>query len=101
MGGFHIIMNFASVIGARFGIACLRDVMIESGIVAASLVDAVLNCKHYNRCIRSLKLVYEAMPRMKVLAFVAWLEKDSSRDILFTQGDQSSLIISEQIPLLS
>ena len=49
MGGFHIIMTFAAVIGARFGIASLRDLMIESGIVAAGSVGAVLNCKHNNR----------------------------------------------------
>lgn len=40
MGGFHIIMNFASVIGTRSGIAGLRGVMIKSGIVAAGSVDA-------------------------------------------------------------
>lgn len=95
MGGFHIIMNFASVVGAKFGIAGLRDLMIESGIVAAGSVDAVLNCKHYNRCIRSIKLVYEAMSRMKILAFVAWLEQDSSRDILFTQDDQNKDELTE------
>lgn len=91
MGGFHIIMNFASVIGARFGIAGLRDLMIESGIFAFSSVDAVLNCKHYNRCIRSLKLIYGAVSGMKILVFVTWLEQNSSRHILFRQSDQNKM----------
>ena len=43
--------------------------MIESGIVAPGSVKAVLTGKQYNRCIRVHKIIYEAMQRLRYLAF--------------------------------
>ena len=43
--------------------------MIESEIVAPGSVKGVLSGKHYNRCIRTHKLIYEAMERLRLQAF--------------------------------
>ena len=43
--------------------------MIESEIVAPGSLKAVLSGKHYNRCIRAHKLIYEAMERLRFRAF--------------------------------
>ena len=43
--------------------------MIESGVVAPGSVKGVLTGKHYNRCIRGHKVVYEAMQRLRFVAF--------------------------------
>ena len=43
--------------------------MIESEIVAPGSVKGVLSGKHYNRCIRAHKLIYEAMERLRLQAF--------------------------------
>ena len=72
MGAFHIITNFMAVIGHRFGSAGLRDVLIESDILATGSADATLNGHHYNRGIRTHKLVYEGMDRLLWEAFLQW-----------------------------
>ena len=43
--------------------------MIESGILAPGSVKAVLTGKQYNRWIRVHKVIYEAMQRLRYLAF--------------------------------
>ena len=53
MGAFHVILNFLAVVGRRFGSAGLRDVLIESDILASGSVDAVLEGRHYNRGLRA------------------------------------------------
>ena len=47
----------------------LQDIMIESGILTPGSVKAVLTGKQYNRCIRVHKVIYEAMQRLRYLAF--------------------------------
>ena len=43
--------------------------MIESEIVAPGSLKAVLSGKHYNRCVRAHKMIYEAMERLCFRAF--------------------------------
>ena len=43
--------------------------MIESEIVAPGSLKAVLSGKHYNRCVRAHKMIYEAMERLRFRAF--------------------------------
>lgn len=43
--------------------------MIESEVVAPASVQAVLSGKHYNRCIRAHKLLFEVMQRLRMQAF--------------------------------
>lgn len=64
MGQFHMICNFLGVIGRRFADAGLKDIIIESGIIAEGSVKAVLEGKHYNRAIRVHKTCSEALKRI-------------------------------------
>ena len=57
MGAFHIACTFLAVLGRRFGDAGLRDMVIETEIVAAGSVGAVLEGRHYNRGLRANKLL--------------------------------------------
>ena len=64
MGVFHTICTMLAVIGKRFGDAGLRDLSVESGVIADGSIAGVLDGKKYNRAIRLHKLVYEALLRL-------------------------------------
>ena len=61
MGNFHIICNMLSVIGKLFREAGLRDLAVESGVIAGGSIDRILEGKQYNRGVRLHKLIYEAL----------------------------------------
>ena len=56
----HTIMNFLGIIGKRFSDAGLKDMCIESGLVAEGSLNGVLDGKQYNRAVRTHKCIYEA-----------------------------------------
>jgi len=70
LGEFHTVMMFLGVIGKRFRDAGLEDVMIESGIVASGSMNGVMNGHHYNRSMRSHKIVAEALQKLRFEAFL-------------------------------
>ena len=80
MGNFHIICNLLSITGKLFRDAGLRDLAVESGIIAEGSVDKVLDGKKYNRGVRLHKLVYEASMRLAWTQFVQWLESNHGQD---------------------
>lgn len=45
-------------------------------------VEKVLQGKHYNKCMRVLKYVFDALTRLKLQSFESWLIKQDSHDIL-------------------
>ena len=71
LGAFHTGLKHMDVIGCRDGSAGLRDILVESGVVEGS-VDKVLSGRHYNRGIKALKTVYEAMWRLRWEAYLRW-----------------------------
>ena len=73
MGAFHASCIFIAVIGKRFGAAGLKDLLVESGLVGTASAESILKGKQYNRAVRYLKVVYEALQRLKVEAFEQWL----------------------------
>ncbi|XP_035662311.1 uncharacterized protein LOC118406391 [Branchiostoma floridae] len=75
MGMFHTIGTFLSVIGKRFEDAGLRDVCIESGVIAEGSVSGVLTGHKYNRAIRFHKLMFEALNRIAWMGFQSWAEE--------------------------
>lgn len=75
MGVFHTICTFLSVIGKRFQDAGLKDVCIESGVIAEGSVTGVLDGKKYNRSIRFHKLMFEALNRVAWKGFLPWTEQ--------------------------
>ena len=70
MGEFHTCMAFLACIGKRFGDAGLQDIIIESEIVASGSITGVLNGHHYNRSLRTHKLVCEALQRIRWIYFL-------------------------------
>ncbi|XP_028415026.1 uncharacterized protein LOC114538109 [Dendronephthya gigantea] len=70
LGEFHSCMSYATAIACRFRDAGLQDIFIESEIVAQGSLNGVFSGKHYNRCIRAHKLVFEAMERLRFEAFL-------------------------------
>ena len=60
MGTFHIILTFLAVIASRFKDAGLRDVLIQSSIIAEGSVDTMFSgSRAYKRAIRTYKILYE------------------------------------------
>ena len=57
------------------------DILVESEVVAAASVKTVLLGKHYNCCIWSHRLVFEAMHRLRLLAFHESLEESESENL--------------------
>ena len=61
---FHTICTFLAVIGKRFQDAGLRDVCVESGVIADGSAAGVLECRSYNRAIQLHKIMFEALNRL-------------------------------------
>lgn len=84
MGVFHTACTMLSIIGKRFQDAGLRDICVESGVVAEGSVSGVLDGRRYNRGVRFHKLMYEALMRLVWKGFLPWIEenhKDSKASI--------------------
>jgi len=86
MGVFHTIGNLLSTIGKRFQDAGLRDLCVESGVIAEGSVSGVMDGRRYNRAVRLHKLVYEALMRLAWKGFLPWLEENHSRNIHHLDG---------------
>jgi hypothetical protein len=63
MGLFHMLMMYMHILRKRFADAGLRDVLIQSNVVAEGSVDKALVGKMYNRGVRMYKLMYEVIIR--------------------------------------
>ena len=74
MGAFHTICNLLSTIGKRFQDAGLRDLCVESGVIAEGSITAVMEGRKYNRAVRLHKIVYEAMMRLAWKGFLPWIQ---------------------------
>jgi len=64
IGTFHMICIALAILGKRFGDSRLKDIFIESQIVAEGSISGVIDGKHYNRGLRAHKYLYEAMMRL-------------------------------------
>ena len=59
MGTFYILLMFLGIIGTSFKDTGMRDVYIQSEIVARGSTDSEVRGKQYNRTIRAHKLFWE------------------------------------------
>ena len=73
MGPFHGCCIYLAVLGKRFGSAGLREIIVEANLTGSGSVEAVLNRKNYNRALRVMKTVYEALMRLVFEAFENWM----------------------------
>eukprot|EP00057_Strongylocentrotus_purpuratus_P019489 XP_011673963.1 PREDICTED: uncharacterized protein LOC105442958 [Strongylocentrotus purpuratus] len=76
MGEFHTAMAYLACIGKRFGDAGFQDIVIESEVVAAGSLRGVISGHHYNRSLRTHKLVCEALHRLCWQAFFDTLSEE-------------------------
>ena len=83
LGIFHTIMMYLGIIGKCFGDGGLRDLLVQSEVLAEGSVDRVLSGKMYNRAARSVKIVYEAFSRLLLDDFHDQAkEKDEQKEII-------------------
>ena len=81
MGGFHLLMMLLGIIGTRFGDAGLRELAVQSEVVAEGSIDKVLSGKQYNRAVRLHKLTYEALMRLLLKEFESSVELSTPLDL--------------------
>lgn len=72
LGGFHIVLNFLSIIGKKYQGSGLDDLLIESGVYAAGTISALTAGRSYNRGVRAHKLCFEAFFRLMWKRFLTW-----------------------------
>ena len=87
MGMFHMLMMYMHILSKRFSDAGVRDVLIQSSVIAERSVDKASCGKMYNRGVRMYKLMYEAITR-KLFDSVQF---DSDEDNRFITHDIEGL----------
>ena len=60
LGAFHTASMFLAIIGKRFAEAGLADILVESSVIGASSISGVIEGKHYNRAVRTHKVITSA-----------------------------------------
>ena len=80
MGGFHIAMHYL-VLGKKYRISGIEDLVIESGMYGSSTTSTLLKGKSYNRGVGAHKIVVEAMFRLQWRAFVQFHSKQEGSDV--------------------
>ena len=71
LGDFHTAMTYLGTIGGnRFHDSGLEDILIEADIVAPGAIKGILSGHHYNRSIRTNKMMYEVLVRLRWKAFL-------------------------------
>ena len=79
LGIFHLLMMYLGIIGKRFKDAGLKDVLVQSEIVAEGSIERALSGKMYNRAVRCYKLMYEALMRLLVDRFHSEMEGNEEK----------------------
>lgn len=79
MGGFHIALNFLSLLGKKFANSGIDDLLIESGVYAAGSTSALMKGKSYNPGIRAHKLCLEVFFHLMWNAFLVWYESQDKK----------------------
>ena len=85
MGGFHIALNYLSLLGKKYTNSGLEELLIGSGVYAAGTTSVVMFGKSYNRGIQAPKLSIEALFRLLWQAFLQWLKHLTRQSALTTE----------------
>ncbi|KAI8521965.1 hypothetical protein Bbelb_017190 [Branchiostoma belcheri] len=81
MGTFHTSCTLLAIMGKRFQDAGLRDIAIESGVIAEGSVSGVMDGRRYNRAVRFHKLMYEALLRLAWSGFLSWIHHNHTENV--------------------
>ena len=68
--------------GKRFQDAGLRDLCIESGVIADGSIFGVMDGRKYKRVVRLHKLEYELLTRLAWKGFLSWLQSNHTDDVV-------------------
>lgn len=63
-----------SIIGKVFGDAGLRDIAVESGVIAEGSIMKLMQGRHYNRSVRFHKIMYEPLMKIAWESFPEWVK---------------------------
>ena len=78
-GIFHLLMMYLGITGKRFKDTGVRDVLVQSEIVAESSIERALTGKMYNRAVWCYKLMYEALIRLLIDKFHSEMEGNEEK----------------------
>ena len=84
-GSFHLEMAFMNTIFKRCNGCGLSDLVVAAGLIEQGSVERALSGKHYKRCMRIHKLVYECLARRM---FKEHLTNESDVPILTAMATQ-------------
>ena len=100
MGPFHACCIFLAILGKRFGSAGLLEIIVEANLAGPGSVDAILRGKHYNRAMRVMKTVYEALFRLKIEAFENWMQDAGNSHVVnaFLESQEIVQLIETRTP---
>ena len=76
---FHTACTMLSITGKRLQDAGLRNLCVESGVMAEGYVAEVLQGRRYSSGVRLHKLVSEALMRLAWQGFRTWIEENSKQ----------------------
>ena len=98
MGPFHACCIYLAVLGKRFGSAELRDIIVETDLTVPGSAEAVLRGKHYNRALRVMKTVYEALMRLKFEPLENWMHANRKYDVVakFLESREISELLTKR-----
>ena len=77
IGTFHMICVALAILGKRFGDSGLKDIFIESQVVAKGSISGVIDGKHYNHGMRAHQYLHEALMRLAWAKFTKRLESSN------------------------
>jgi len=100
MGTFHIILTFLAVVAARFKDAGLKDIVVQTMIVAEGSVDTMFTgTRAYKRAIRIYKILYEAFSRILLEEFEARNVpvSDQMLQLLQDKDDYNEILSSKEL----
>ena len=81
MGRSHACCIYLAELVKRFGSPGIREIIVEADLTGPGSAEAVLKGKNYNRALRVMKTVYEALMRLKVEAFENWMHANRKYDV--------------------
>ena len=105
MGEFHTAMAYLSCLGKRFKDTGFQDVIVEAEVVAAGSLEGVISGHHYNRSMRTHKLMCEALQRLRWQAYLDIFSAEDREAAMgiaadlqtaFPGEDFDSLVMSEK-----
>ena len=79
MGSFHVSCISIAAIGKCFAGDGLKGLCIDGTLIEPGSIDNAMKRKQYNLSVRALKIVHEALQRLKLHAFEKWLQTTNKK----------------------